>query len=146
MSEIQSNVLPIARKVLRLNKLGFRILSLKIFKILETDFHGELHQEVNQINELTPSSQIFMEVDIEHETIGRSRIVIKGCVDENGEIQFIHTEIPIVPTQPDSTNPDKSLKKEMKEFLKEYQSLLTVILSAVLNLAISILKKAAGLG
>ena len=132
-----------AKRITKLMKLNLKIKSLKIFKLEEQNYFAELHKPIEKIEEFTPKSKIFFEADIEHKEVGRCRLILKGRVDKDGRIDFVHSEMPTIPTEPDYIEMDNKLRERATEFFKEYQSYIVTVLNAIINIAIAIIKKMA---
>lgn len=141
MSEIEKKLLPIAKRTIKFLKLDLKITSLKIFRIVEDNYLGELHKPIEKIEEFTPNSEIFVEVEVEHAKVGKCRAIIKGQVDESGHIDFIHIETPVIPTSPEHIKEDKTLKKKAAELFRKYQNFIGTVVNAIINIAIAIIKK-----
>lgn len=142
MSEIEERLVPTVKRLVKLTKLDLKIKSLKFFKIEPQDYFGELHKPITKIDEFEPKSEIFVEIVVDHKQIGKCRLVIKGIVDNNGNIDFVYSEMPTIPTSPEDMKKDKTLKKRMLEYVKKYQSYLATLLNALINIAMAILKRA----
>lgn len=146
MSEFEKEILVQTKALLKFTKIDLKIRSLRIYKVVEQEYLGELHKEIEKIEELTPNSDVFIELELEHKDVGKCRAIIKGRVDLSGHIDFAHAEMPTIPIRPEDIEADKTLKEKIAEFFEKYQNYVSTLLNAVINVAIAIIKKKLELG